>query len=78
MSIIVALISVIPRAFFIWVFDLDGLRQEFVHSPDDVTVTGVDCTPEVRHANCSDSAVATVRYRVLFCANAVSNSRGDW
>jgi hypothetical protein len=40
MSIIVALISVIPRAFFIWVFDLDGLRQEFVHSPDDVTVTG--------------------------------------
>lgn len=39
---------------------------------------GVDCTPEVRHDSYSDSGGVTVRYRALFCANAVSNSRGDW
>jgi hypothetical protein len=45
---------------------------------DVVPVTEVDCTPGMRHDNCSDSAVAMMRYRALFCANAVSNSRGDW
>jgi hypothetical protein len=43
-----------------------------------ITVTVLDCTPGVRHGNSCDSAVATMRYRALFCANAVSNSRGDW
>jgi hypothetical protein len=38
----------------------------------------LDCTPQVRHDNLSDSAVATTGYRALFCANAVSNSIGDW
>jgi hypothetical protein len=38
----------------------------------------LDCTPEVRHDNYSDSGVVTMRYRALFCANAVSNSIGDW
>lgn len=41
-------------------------------------VTVLDCTPEVRHDNYSDSGVVTMRYRALFCANEVSNSRGDW
>jgi hypothetical protein len=43
-----------------------------------ISVTGLDCTPQVRHDNSSDSGFATMRYRSLFCSNAVSNSRGDW
>src|SRR6266436_1706683 len=45
---------------------------------DRITVTVMDCTPGMRHDNFCDSAVAMMRYRALFCANAVSNSRGDW
>jgi hypothetical protein len=37
----------------------------------------LDCTPQVRHDNLGDSAVATTGYRGLFCANAASNSSGD-
>src|SRR5205085_9663920 len=44
----------------------------------EVAVTVLDCTPGMRHDNFCDSAVAMMRYRALFCANAVSNSRGDW
>ncbi|WP_315806933.1 MULTISPECIES: hypothetical protein [unclassified Bradyrhizobium] len=43
-----------------------------------VTVTVLDCTPEVRHDNFSDIAGCHDGYRALFCANAASNSRGDW
>jgi enamine deaminase RidA (YjgF/YER057c/UK114 family) len=43
-----------------------------------IFVTDLDCTPGMRHDNFCDSAVAMMRYRALFCANAVSNSRGDW
>ena len=42
-----------------------------------ITVTVLDCTPQVRHDNLGDSAVATTGYLTLFCANAVSNSSGD-
>ncbi|MDH6261223.1 hypothetical protein M2427_005167, partial [Bradyrhizobium sp. BR13661] len=35
-------------------------------------MTVLDCTPEVRHDNYSDSGVVTMRYRALFCAKAVS------
>jgi hypothetical protein len=44
---------------------------------DAVTVTELDCTPGMRHGNSCDSAVAVMRYHALFCAKAVSNSRGD-
>jgi hypothetical protein len=37
----------------------------------------LDCTPQVRHDNLGDRAVATTGYRALFCANTASNSRGD-
>ena len=49
-----------------------------VYQPCRIAVTVLDCTPGMRHDNCSDSAVAMMRYRALFCANAVSNSSGDW
>jgi hypothetical protein len=44
----------------------------------EIAVTVLDCTPELRHDNYSDSGVVTIPYCALFCAKAVSNSRGDW
>jgi hypothetical protein len=37
-------------------------------------MTVLDCTPQVRHDNFGDRAVARTGYRAFFCANAISNS----
>ncbi|MET4390413.1 hypothetical protein ABIB73_006195, partial [Bradyrhizobium sp. F1.4.3] len=37
-----------------------------------ITVTVLDCTPQVRHDNLGDRAVATTGYRALLCANTAS------
>ena len=55
-----------------------GLRLALALVVTVVTVTALDCTPGMRHDNCSDSAVATMRYRTLFCANAVAELLGDY
>ncbi|WP_210187577.1 hypothetical protein, partial [Bradyrhizobium sp. OK095] len=35
-------------------------------------LNALDCTPQVRHDNLGDRAVATTFYLALFCANAAS------
>ena len=69
----------VPMAWLSWALasPRSGIRDDVGGVGRHAGLSVLDCTPQVRHDNLGDSAVATTSYRALFCANAASNSRGD-